>query len=70
MLRHAVHFQQNAQLLVVSSSFINVGNNNQKHVFTYIVYLDYIVLFLKITVLYGIYKLQSFFSRGHVPVSP
>ena len=37
VLRHTVHFQQNAWLIVVSSSFINVGNNNQKHVFTYIV---------------------------------
>ena len=32
---------------LVSSSFINVGNNNQKRVFTYIVYLHYIAFFLK-----------------------
>ena len=35
---------------LVNSSFSNVGNNNnQKHVFTYIVYLHYIAFFLKNT---------------------
>ena len=45
MSRRAVHFQQNTYLVVDSIIFIKVDNNNQKPVFTYIVYLHYIVFF-------------------------